>query len=289
MKKIILRVKGGLGNQLFQYAAGRYLADRFNLELFFDLTSLNLPALRYTKRSFELNNFRISGSKLPTVKALAYRAAIALPQAFGSQIFKCTDADDLALTDKVSCKDTYYLTGYWQTYRYADAISDDLVRHLIPRSTLDAESIALIRSARESNSVCLHVRRGDYVTLPSANKHHGVLSLDYYNQAIRYISNRQEKPNFFVFSDDIDWCMAHLNLAEFKVRFVNHNSGSNSWRDLVCMANCKSLVIANSSFSWWAAWLSMRSGYQATVIAPRQWYRNQAASSDFFPKKWLLI
>jgi hypothetical protein len=136
------------------------------------------------------------------------------------------------------------------------------------------------------------VRRGDYVSLPAAARLHGALPLEHYRVAIAAVNARVREARWFVFSDDIVWCRASLGLPPEMTHFVDHNQGADSWQDLLLMAQCRHHVLANSSFSWWGAWLAdCRFGTDRVVIAPRQWFKGglQPSLADRYPAHWSVL
>jgi hypothetical protein len=151
---------------------------------------------------------------------------------------------------------------------------------MIEKNQLIAQEIG------QSNAISLHVRRGDYVHNSNTLATHGLCSLDYYQTAINYITERVAQPNFFIFSDDITWVKDNLKV-DFKCRFVDHNHGTESYNDMRLMSLCQHHIIANSSFSWWAAWLNPN--HKKIVIAPRQWFVNDNNVSDLFPQNWVKL
>lgn len=292
MLRVIVQLRGGLGNQLFQYAAGRALSLRFDGNLFFDISELQRPTMRHTKRQPELDNFSICGRHLSAYRSLVARSAAIIPSLLRPNSMLVSDPIDLKEVQPSQVTREIYLKGYWQTYRYAEKIGQELANDLRPAGLLDAKSSEIISLATAGNSVSVHVRRGDYATLSAANKYHGLLDLEYYENAIKRAEKTLGAPEFFVFSDDILWCAENLKFGNHPVHFVDHNTGADAWRDLICMQSCKSHIIANSSFSWWGAWMSngavTRQG-KSMVIAPRRWYTNTDPRGDFFPKHWILL
>src|SRR3989344_4984067 len=135
-----------------------------------------------------------------------------------------------------------------------------------------------------TNSVSVHIRRGDYVTNANTNQFHGLCSLDYYNKAVSFISSKQNEMELFVFSDDIEWCKENLKY-DFPIHFVETNDAHS---DMYLMSLCKHNIIANSSFSWWGAWLN--DNFQKIVVAPSQWIADASVNTqDLIPKGWIKI
>jgi len=179
-----------------------------------------------------------------------------------------------------------YLVGYWQSERYfrdiAPAIRSDFVFKMPPEG-LNAE---LAEWIAQVNAVSLHVRRGDYVSNPVTNATHGVCSLDYYRDAVRYVSDRVEKPHFFIFSDDAAWAKEHLKV-DFPHQYLDYNHGAESYNDMRLMSMCRHHIIANSSFSWWGAWLNP--DMNKIVVAPKKWFADDRNTEDLFPQGWVTL
>ncbi len=179
-----------------------------------------------------------------------------------------------------------YLHGYFQSEKYfqdhAPTIREDFSFHL----GINEHNIEVINHIEKVNAVSLHVRRGDYVKDPKAAANHGLCSLDYYRAAIKYVAERVDTPFFFVFSDDPVWVKENLQI-DFSCRYIDHNQGAESYNDMRLMSLCKHHIIANSSFSWWGAWLNPR--VDKIVIAPKKWFANANDVSDLFPPEWVIL
>ncbi|HQS38500.1 MAG TPA: alpha-1,2-fucosyltransferase, partial [Methylotenera sp.] len=150
---------------------------------------------------------------------------------------------------------------------------------------LSVKNSAIIEQISQVNAVSLHVRRGDYVT-NAKNAFIGVCSLEYYRKAVEYVKNQVDKPVFFVFSDDIEWVKSNLPI-DFPCFYIDHNHGIESFNDMRLMSHCKHHIIANSSFSWWGAWLNANS--EKIVIAPQQWFANNTNVNDLLPESWIKL
>lgn len=179
-----------------------------------------------------------------------------------------------------------YLVGYWQSERYfrnaAQTIRDDFTFR-IPMSSRNA---GLAERIQRVNAVSLHVRRGDYVKNPKTTATHGLCTLDYYRSAIRFVAEKADQPTFFIFSDDIPWVRANL-VIDYPCVYVDHNQGAESFNDMRLMSLCRHHIIANSSFSWWGAWLNPDPC--KLVIAPQKWFTNSNDVSDLFPEGWVTL
>lgn len=287
---IISRLNGGLGNQLFQYATGRILAMKLNVDLYLDASAFNNRYFTANSRNLELNNFNHIGKIfknralkfLPSLRILEPLSRHLTPWTIFFERGRAYDPDVLKLQDQS------YLVGYWQSYRYFSQISYQLKTEFEPVNQLSPKSRSIQKKIDTSNSIALHIRRGDYVSLPSAANFHGTLSLSYYDAAIARIRECVVEPKFFVFSDDPAWCRENLRIGNSAI-IVDHNGGVNSWEDLLLMGRCRHHVIANSSFSWWGAWLAdQRFGIANRIVcAPLKWFATQPISSvDRFPVHW---
>ena len=290
---IIVKLSGGLANQMFQYALGRALSIKNNDELKLDVSGFAQTPAGDTKREYELKFFNIEEKfasekeirpliirnkflvkvirRLPFLSFINKRHVIEHGINFQPEILKL--------------KGDLYLEGFWQRKNYISSI-EKIIRQDF---TLKPEFASRLKQdwlnkINNSNSISVHVRRGDYVTNKITNKLFGVCDLDYYYQGIKLIAAKLKNPAFFVFSDDLDWCQKNIK-SSFPIHFV---TGNKSYEDLILISNCKHNILANSSFSWWSAWLN--SNPDKIVIAPKQWFKKKILSaSDLIPESWLTI
>jgi len=283
---IITRIVGGLGNQMFQYAVGRALSIEKNQTLKLDLTEMD----RYKLRSFQLDQFGIH-CDVADEKEIPFRLRKSF---FGKIITSFKNAGRVAQVIEKSIsfdpailqlRGSVHLSGYWQSEKYftvhADAIRQDFSLKR-PFSGEREGSFSQIRNAEIAVSV--HVRRGDYVTNPTANLTHGTCEPEWYRAAMERMVEHTGPVTFFVFSDDPQW--ARNNLPSFdRMVFVEPQSDGRDGEDMHLMARCHSHIIANSTFSWWGAWLNPRQDKH--VIAPARWFRSEAHNaSDLVPVQW---
>lgn len=294
---VCIKLYGGLGNQMFQYALARSLSYRLKTEIVVDSTfyKLNGRKNNTTLRSFELDIFKlpvreINKSELKKLKPLKFRVLNAccfkmklnLLQ-FSTYFFE----NRIGYNDGIrKVKDNCYLSGYWQSHLYFNDIKDILVNDFQFPEILDQNVENLSNQILGSNSVSVHIRRGDFVKNGVSNSH-VVCSLSYYIEAINYINSKFEDTRLFVFSDDVEW--AKINLP-FNAIYVSGNHGKNSYVDMQLMSLCKHNIIANSSFSWWAAWLNQNAN--KVIIAPKKWYNDESMNSqteDLIPKSWIRV
>ncbi len=288
------RLEGGLGNQLFQYAAGRALSLRHGTDLILDLSALRTNVTGVTSRRFELSSFKLNESVIKSVEPLIPSWVRHFPT-FSRVISPWHIYLEKHLGFNLhfsALSDNTFLFGYWQSFHYLSTVADHLINDLTPVVSLSSASNAIAQQIDSSLSVAIHVRRGDYVSLESAANFHGALSSAYYMNAMQEVSHAVHCARYFVFSDDPDWCRANLFLDENAV-FVTHNVGEDSWQDLILMSRCQHHIIANSSFSWWAAWIADKrcaTNVSRLVVAPARWFAGKPdlSLSDRFPPHWLV-
>jgi hypothetical protein len=306
---VVSALSGGLGNQMFQYAAGRALAARFGARLVLDATVFTLPGER---RRFALSDYEIDADAIfdgyahpppggaadyPRSKRLstnqdknfivALRGIVGRISRRGDRageftVFREKSFDYDPQFEQLSPQ--VYLTGYWQSARYFDNI-DELVRSELRLSRKPSEiNAAWLARMQRSGAVCVHVRRGDYL-MAAHYDHHGVCSFEYYQRAMQLMRNQMRDAEFFVFSDDWQWCRENLSSDDAIV--VDANDAAAAQEELRLMAACRHHIIANSSLSWWAAWLAKTDGQ--IVIAPKPWFTRKADTPDLFPGAWLTL
>lgn len=178
-----------------------------------------------------------------------------------------------------------YLQGYWQNEKYFDDIADIIRDDLKIIKKPNKKNAELIGIIGDTNSVAIHIRRGDYISVSESFKTHGICSLDYYKSCIQYMDDKLKKPHFFVFSDDAHMLLADL-LKLFPHTFVDHNSFDEAFEDLRLMSLCKHQIIANSSLSWWGAWLNANK--DKIICAPKKWIASDLpCAQKTVPDQWI--
>jgi hypothetical protein len=293
---IAVRLEGGLGNQLFQYAAGRALAFSHGTGLLLDISTLLRDRRgRVTPRDLELNHFKhVARLGTPSESRLMpwlhrIPAVSRLISPWQTFVEKGLDFNP----PYSRLPDNTYLVGYWQSYRYLANISSLLASELQPVAALSPASNEIAEQIEACMSVSVHVRRGDYVTLASAASIHGTLPFSYYKKAFECVQNQIGPVKYFVFSDDAAWCRENLQVHDRETVFISHNVGDNAWQDLILMGRCRHHIIANSSFSWWGAWLADQhwSGSPRLVVAPKRWFAGLPDQNlrDRFPPHWMIL
>jgi len=296
---IILRITGGLGNQMFQYALGRQLAETHRTLLKLDLSSFESDYRKYDLHCFHTQAYPATPEEIEDVQGsygVVEEVALKITRKIGFRGSALRLArKGVAVQEKqfhfepsvLSVPKYSYLDGYWQTERYFPDVREILRREFQVKYSQDSKSRSLSDLISHTNSVAIHIRRGDYVSNPGYHDIHGLCSLDYYHRSIRWIVDKVSDPHFFVFSDEPRWAKENLKIASLAT-IVDHNGGDRSYEDLRLMSQCKHQIIANSSFSWWAAWLN--NNPQKSVIAPLRWFNDASVDAkDLVPSSWLRL
>jgi hypothetical protein len=292
---IISRMDGGLGNQMFQYACALSLARQRETRVVLDVSKFHRASGRTsTPRSFALDIFDLPVTLrgVTSVERLALRALRVGSRApyaggalarFGVKLFT---ERQFAFDDSVQRLGRYaYLVGYWQSYRYFASIAELIHRDFSFPSFIDESNRKLSDEMMTGDSIALHVRRGDYLNA-AALETHVALGVEYFQAALRHILARVDRPHVYVFSDDPQWVAEHLNIP-CRSTIVMHNSGVTAFRDMQLMSHCKHNIIANSTFSWWSAWLNKSP--EKVVVAPDRWFAKDSMNAcldDLIPSTW---
>ncbi|HZT15349.1 MAG TPA: alpha-1,2-fucosyltransferase [Gaiellaceae bacterium] len=280
---VITRLYGGLGNQMFQYAAGLAVSRRLGTALYVDTLWFEPrvhPPDAPPIRRYGLDVFGISPG-VPPLLRVALRLGLRRPAVIREEAARAGAELDGVEGDVI-------LDGYWQSAAYFEHAEHDVrdaLRFPAPRS---AAARRLLDEIARGASVSLHVRRGDYVTNPKHRRLFGVLDPDYYAAATSEIHRRRGAGlDLYVFSDDVTWCRENLELRDAaRVTFVTDTAGDAE--DLMLMAACRDHVIANSSFSWWGAWLGTAA--DGIVVAPARWANDPALERpDRIPPGWIRL
>jgi hypothetical protein len=289
---IITQLQGGLGNQLFQYAAARALSHKIHSPLLLDQSWFSKTYDNVTPRDFLLPLMNIKGS------FISYEKAIKRPKKIYRLAQKFWPIDPFIFVEKTPFRfdsqigsapafkrQNLYLMGYWQSYKYFESIKSILQSEISPKNSLDSHYQNYLEQINTSESAMVHVRRGDYIDLASAARIHGFIGLDYYQKGMQSILEKNSDTQFFVFSDDLEWAKENLPHQD-KCKFIESISSSNAViQELELMTHCQHYLIANSSLSWWAAWLSKNPN--GSVICPSQWTTDSSVNwSELLPSSW---
>ncbi|WP_316826672.1 alpha-1,2-fucosyltransferase [Pedobacter miscanthi] len=282
----IVKLLGGLGNQMFQYAFYRSLQNK-GINVYADLSDFE---------DYPLHN----GYELERV----FNIHVKTPGKFLLELFKPNQSKWIfrKLKRILNLKNTYrveenelrfdasflnnnnnYYAGYWQNEEYFQTIANQIKHDFKFPEIEEIKNQTVMQQINQAEGVALHVRRGDYLKDPLLGN---ICDLNYYEQAILTINSKIKNAQFFVFSDDMGWCQQNLKLEN--VTYIDWNKGNSSYIDMQLMSNCKHNIIANSSFSWWGAWLNNNTSKM--VIAPKKWVNNLAADdTDICPKNWIKL
>jgi hypothetical protein len=288
---IIVKLSGGLGNQMFQYAAGRRLALMHDVQLKCDLSGFAATAPGDTPRNYALDAFRLEadfaspeetrrllGTSGKLVRSITGKMLPPGMRTFFKERKTGFDPDFLKLGSNI------YLEGFWQSEKYFNHISETILSDFTLRNALNGKNLETAEKIRSSESVSLHIRRGDYVSNPVTASYHGSCTQDYYRKAVEHISERCGSINLFIFSDAPDWVSKNLQLP-CPMNLVTHNGENSACEDMRLMSLCRHNIIANSSFSWWGAWLNRN--HNKLVVAPSNWFKQQNIdTSDLVPAGW---
>lgn len=277
---------------MFQYAAARALAIRKETPLKLDVSEFASYILH---QGFELNRIFTCSVDIASAKdlrnMLGWQASARVRNSLSRFNLNVLKSRKLVAEPSFSywkgideVPDDCYLTGYWQSEKYFSSFADQIRSDFTFREPMNELNAIAVEKILSVNSVSLHVRRGDYIANKNANSTHGLCSIEYYMNSINYISENIQNPKFFIFSDDIEWARENLKINN-PCDYIDFNNGSESYNDMRLMSLCRHHIIANSSFSWWGAWLNPSS--TKLVVAPSPWFANpNLDAGDLIPADW---
>jgi hypothetical protein len=292
---VISQITGGLGNQLFQYAAGKALSLHHKVPLFLDVSSFyrkELPELE-VPRNFELFNFSgisdnmIQDEKINALIKIKKETILSkrLIPAYKKKVYQ----EPHYHFDKnfFKAREAVLLKGGWQSEKYFKKYEIDIRNRLIINNSLIKNVLDISKIIKNQNSVSVHVRRGDYLRKKIIYEWHGVMGKDYYATAFDLLKRKTKDLKIYYFTDDIDWVTQNL-LQVFDGEIVSGAITQSHYEDIFLMSQCKHNIIANSSFSWWGAWLN--NNPNKIVIAPKKWFnKGPKDTQDLIPEEWLKI
>lgn len=301
-KIVVTKFSGGLGNQMFQYAAARAIAHREHAELLFDLSHYNIKTgVNYTIRSFALEQFSIFGKRATVADVwpllirkyrkgkvwYLWNKLIASRKRYFTEKQFHFDPEVLTLHAPV------FLDGWFATEKYVTDIRAVLLKEFTLKRPLSDWAAGYKKAIdNEPASVAVHIRRGDYVKNPETNSFHGVCSNAYYEKAAALIISKYPQAHFFIFSDEIEWVRANMKFPG-RVTYVSEANDTTPGRDaeeMILISACKHAIIANSTFSWWGAWLNTNP--HKTVIGPKRWFdgaKKNVLTHDVLPASWISL
>jgi len=300
---VITHTMCGLGNQMFQYAMGRAVAHRLGTPLKLDISSFG-PG--YTKRRFELDRFQIkaelaspeeiraltgllgtrSGPKAESIRGICRRLGALGRFIIGAYVQEKHFHFDPTM---LSVRGDVYLHGRWQSERYFSDIAAMLRDDFQMQRTENEDQEFTKRMTENELSVSLHVRRGDYVTLSQQGHVYTTLPMEYYDEAVAYMRRELGRPRFFIFSDEPLWVQDSFHMED--ATGVSLSGSDKGPRELTLMTKCRHHIIANSTFSWWGAWLSSQK--DGIVCAPQRWFapeeQRRRCMDDLLPATWIRL
>ena len=291
-KMIYSKITGGLGNQMFQYAAARAVSLKLDTPLLLDTRNYSTYKLH---QGFELpfvfniaaelacehdlekylrcEKYKLFRKLLSCVGLKSQKTSKFMPEPYFQYWNEIENVE-------ICC----YLSGYWQSEKYFSSFKNQIRRDFEFRQPISDLNAAISDEILSVNAVSVHIRRGDYITNPRANSVHGVCSINYYDQAISFMVQKLTNPKFFIFSDDPLWVKNNLK-TDFTCKFIAHNHVVESYNDMRLMSLCKHHIIANSSFSWWGAWLNPEP--EKLIVAPQNWFSDpNIDTNDLIPNDW---
>lgn len=281
---IIVKILGGMGNQMFQYAAAKSLALKHQTDLLLDTESLH----RHGERPFDLSHFvlpdKIVALSDYTKLGLSFLSYPLIrlkkhPRYYFEESF-------IFNTEFFNFNSPIYLDGYFQSEHYFSSFQRELRNIFTFKAEENDNELKILNLMKQGTPVSLHVRRGDYITNPKANAQMENLDLVHYQRAMELLERKISNPIYFIFSDDSEWIKNNLKIKQNHF-YVLGNSGRDAFRDMRLMSQCHHHIIANSSFSWWGAWLNARR--DKLVIAPKIWFRDGTNDRDLIPSSWIRV
>ncbi len=290
---IISKILGGLGNQMFQYAVAKVIAQKHNTELKFDLRGLF--AGEDVRKTYELDIFGIpevqatheeyfpfyKNSKFGSSSLYNVIKKIKKLQHYKEKEFTF-NSDLIPLSSP-----NMLIRGLFQSEKYFINQRDLILKEFTFKEPLKNKNLELSQKIEKENAVAVHIRRGEFAADTTINQNIGTTSLDYYNKAIEYIEKHTENPVYYIFSDSPDWVKENFKILKDATQIV-WNSGKESYIDMQLMSLCKHNIIANSTFSWWGAWLNKNTS--KIVVAPKQWFAGwEYDTKDLIPENWIKL
>lgn len=274
---LIVRISSGLGNQMFQYA----LCCVFREKGITVKADTSVFSKKKEQRAYELE--KVFGISIPAASAFekgVMNAVSKISFKLLDQPYKEQDNEFGIWKQGITGKKWGYVNGYWQSEKYFKHIGQTVRNEFTFSPPADEQNIDLLTQINNCNSISIHIRRTDYVSGFKWG-----LSAAYYREAIQLITSKVKNPQFYFFSDDMAWVKQHFSSGNF--HYVDCNKGVDSFRDMQLMSNCKHHIIANSTFSWWGAWLNPSK--EKMVIAPDAWLPHTNGTRDIVPAEWIKI
>ncbi len=286
----VFQFMGGLGNQLFQYAAARALSIKRGIPFKIDFDD----PYKFVKRELNLSAFNLEVS-LASKKEISKckpkfryekRLWMLLGKDPANKLWR--ERKDYTFDpDFFSIPDGAYVSGFWQTEKYFLDIEETLRKDLSFRQQPTGKNAEWMEKIKSCHSVSVHIRRGDVITVAKTNKLYGTITNEYYRDAMQKMIEFNKDSVFFFFSDDMEWVKENIKTS-YPSYYIDGNDDAHNYEDLRLMSACKNHIIANSSFSWWGAWLNADKNKK--VIGPANWMSTRnIAETDHIPSSWILL
>ena len=293
---IVVQLRGGLGNQMFQYAFGKCLATKNNTSLSLDTSFLQskLPIKKWaTQMQYELHIFDVQADlkkNLFTSNLFLYPIAkteyLIRTKLIERKFSLLTETDFGCSAEFLTAGDNRYLIGNFQSEQYFKEIESQIRKDFTFKASLNTTNSQWAENIKNCNSVSIHIRRGDYISINRNAKKFAAIPIKYYSDAVEIMAKKINQPVFFLFSDDIKWAKENIQV-DYPVHFVQNNTNS-AGDDMRLMSYCKHHIIANSTYSWWGAWLN--GNPDKIVIAPSKWFEDSSINSkDIYPSEWIKL
>lgn len=267
---MIVALSGGIGNQLFQYAFGRGYEQRTGEKVVYDTLMLN----RDPNREYELGQYCLTLSRtkgLRPVFCYVYDKLVYKNKFLSgcNRVFKVQREEELFVYQDNFVRNSYVI-GYWQNEKYFANVAEEIKKEIVYTKMLNIEQKKLVHKIENENAVAIHIRRGDYLS-QQFNDIYYCLDKEYYLNAINFIKQKVDTPKFYMFSDDIEWCKREYSDMD-NITYIDNSVSQSQHVDLHIMRQCKYFIIANSTFSWWGAWLSQYK--KKIIVAPNNWFKD---------------
>jgi len=295
MNKVL--IYGGLGNQMFQYALNIALNEKGNkskilfTNFFYNQhhNGFNLSRAFKIRLPFPLNvyDFLLSyGEIVFRNKKVSYLLQKLITRHHKKKYISYREEEEFIYDEKIFNKTSNLFVGIWQVEAYFKDYKDIVSREFVFKYPKDKKNKNLIEEINARNSISIHVRKGDYNSSAWSKTHDVIKDKTYYINAINYLNEKIQDPHYYIFSDDIPWVKENLEFPG--CTFVDHNKGKNAYIDMYLMSLCKHNIIANSTFSWWGAWLNPNK--DKVVIAPKKWLNSsEIIVKDLIPDSWIKL
>ncbi|MEM8906560.1 MAG: alpha-1,2-fucosyltransferase, partial [Bacteroidota bacterium] len=290
---IITRLKGGMGNQMFQYAFGKSMATALQTDFQLDLTSLlDRSKKDFVHRNYDLDifeltpNFNFNPSVLKWLYRLKSSSITRMVKKYveGGQQYIKEGHFHVVQSLIEQPQDRAFYDGWWQSETYFRTVAPEIRKAFRFKTPVLEAARPLLEKIEQHNSICLNVRRTDFLKVDTLN----TTNLAYFERGAQYLAERITEPHFFIFSDDIEWCQKNIQLPH-PIQVVGHEiKGRKFGNYLQLMKACKHYIIPNSSFAWWAIWLNERP--EKIVVAPKNWFNDpDINTTDLVPSNWVRL